>query len=88
MGIYYKIVCDDFKECLEPSAPKFPAFCMPGSDFGNIVLFTMATRWYGCEVNLVSDIYDFYYTCNYKDITEEIILEMKECKVWPEDDKT
>lgn len=82
MGIYYKVVCDNPRECIEPfhinNGPnKWPSLSRLGNTFPTILVFAMGSRWFGGNVRMVSDSGDAadYDDESYVDVTEHVIMD-------------
>lgn len=82
MGVYYKIACDEAKECIDPGSInglgiKARAIAAPDHPFGAVVMFAMLTRWEH-PIRLVDDCTEDPGYFDYKDVTEEVLKEYNE----------
>lgn len=82
MGIYYKIACDEVKECIDPGhindlGIKAGAIAAPDHPFGSVVVFAMVMRW-DHPVRLVNDSGDDPAYFEYTDVTEDVLKEYNE----------
>jgi hypothetical protein len=80
MGVYYKIVCDEKKESIDPGeindlGIKASSIANPTHPFGPLVIFASLHRWNQLPIRLVNDTGDDDGYFRYDNVTEYIIEE-------------
>jgi hypothetical protein len=85
MGAYYKWLCDDLKECFDPSEILGPKFDCSGKGYGIkahaiphsawAIGFLATGRWLGHAIRLVGDYDDDYDCPGYEEVSWHILRE-------------
>ena len=80
MGIYYKVACDDHRECIDPGSidglsVKASGIASTAHPLGAVTLFALLNRWCGATVRLADDLADDPGYYDYVDVTAEVLAE-------------
>jgi len=85
MGAYYKLVCDELRESIDPGAInncgiKLGSISFPNHPFGSVSIFAMSIVWgIDYKFRLINDERYPEEYFDYKDITKQIIDRYNDC---------